>query len=359
MLAAHLVIKAVFNHFCFTWQIDPRYSLLATMREQTYGWYPSVKDVYKDRRMGAPNPYQIEAMYKFQKSKYYEPPHPPTPRPPNAFRPTPTPQKRPMSTMSSKSRSSGKDSSLQVRAKSAPIYDFKPVPRLQIPTPHQCWAMSTDETPYGVVEPTPTPPPEWPSPKPPFSSPTPSVSLSLHGEQGQDTRRDRIQSAVIRRERPTPPPRSVRSAGSNRKPLQETERSCPSRIMRPSCPTPSVKRVETPVPDEVRSPSPDPYDAELKKYGWRMEVHGDPYKIKPITKRLTYYVTCQEPEIESEGPKVHMENGETFFYNTIPRRPACFAIHKEWISETIHAKRMELQKREGIKHRWKNFAFVY
>ena len=28
------------------------------MKEQTYGWYPSQKDVYKDRRMGAPNAYR-------------------------------------------------------------------------------------------------------------------------------------------------------------------------------------------------------------------------------------------------------------------------------------------------------------
>jgi hypothetical protein len=51
-----------------------------------------------------------------------------------------------------------------------------------------------------------------------------------------------------------------------------------------------------------------------------------------------------------------MENMETFFYNTIPKRPMAYTIHKEWVSEVIHAKRMELQKREGIKHRWKNFG---
>jgi hypothetical protein len=28
------------------------------MKEQTYGWYPSAKDVYVDRRMGAPNAYR-------------------------------------------------------------------------------------------------------------------------------------------------------------------------------------------------------------------------------------------------------------------------------------------------------------
>lgn len=54
-----------------------------------------------------------------------------------------------------------------------------------------------------------------------------------------------------------------------------------------------------------------------------------------------------------------MENMETFFYNTIPKRPMAYTIHKEWVSEVIHAKRMELQKREGLKHRWKNFAFAY
>lgn len=28
------------------------------MKEQTYGWYPSAKDVYVDRRMGVPNTYR-------------------------------------------------------------------------------------------------------------------------------------------------------------------------------------------------------------------------------------------------------------------------------------------------------------
>lgn len=98
-----------------------------------------------------------------------------------------------------------------------------------------------------------------------------------------------------------------------------------------------------------------------KTYRTRFFLFGKSWfdLFRPTTKRLPYYVRCDEPEIEPEGPRVHMENLETFFLNTIPRRPATFTIHKEWVSETIHAKRMELQKREGIKHRWKNFAFVY
>ena len=224
-------------------------------------------------------------MYKFRQSDYYAPPHPPTPRTPNAFHPSPSPPKRPMSTTSSRSQESKKDSSLLVRAKSAPIYDFKPAPKLQPPTPHQCWAaMAAEEAQMDGCEASPVPTPvlqTWPTPQPPFASPTPSASLSIKSlELGQDTRRDRIQSAVIRREKPTPPPRSVKSAGSTRKPIPETERSIPSRVLRPKNPVPLQERADTPSDADIRSPTPDVYNENLKKYGWRMEVHGDPYKVK-------------------------------------------------------------------------------
>ncbi|XP_052717477.1 uncharacterized protein LOC128189768 isoform X3 [Crassostrea angulata] len=324
------------------------------MKEQTYGWYPSQKDVYKDRRMGAPNAYQLEAMYKYRDSQYYTAPKPPSPRTPGAFRPSPSPPKRPMSTVSSQSRGTKKSSSsLQVRAKSAPIYDFKPVQRLQIPTPQQCWAMATEETNYTIPsdQPGPSPVPySWPTPQP--ASPAPSFQSDQLSKY--DIRSDRIKSAVIRRDRPAAPTRPVKSAGPSR---ETTHRSgSPMKALRPK--TPSPIELEDMVPEET-VPTEELYDENLKKFGWRMEVHGDPYRVKPTTKRLPYYVRCDEPDIEPEGPRVHMENLETFFLNTIPRRPATFTIHKEWVSETIHAKRMELQKREGIKHRWKNFAFVY
>ncbi|XP_025089721.1 uncharacterized protein LOC112561434 [Pomacea canaliculata] len=101
------------------------------------------------------------------------------------------------------------------------------------------------------------------------------------------------------------------------------------------------------------------YEEVVAKYGWRAEVHGDPYNIKKITERKSYCIKCEEPEIPPDPPGVHMENKETFFLNTIPRRPATFDVHQEWISETIHAKRMALQKKEGFRTRWKNFAFAY
>jgi hypothetical protein len=67
------------------------------------------------------------------------------------------------------------------------------------------------------------------------------------------------------------------------------------------------------------------------------------FHYRKVAKRLPYYVTCDEPVIPPDPPKIHMENMETFFYNTIPKRPMAYTIHKEWVSEVIHAKRMELQ----------------
>lgn len=293
-----------------------------------------------------PTTYDLEAMYKFRDSKYYTAPNPPSPRTPKPYRPTPTPTKhRPTSSASSKS---GRESGLQVRAKSAPI-TFKRVPRLELPTPLQCWAGSSvtesevGETPSSQTLPTPTPPPP--------REETPK-------DDQKQARRERIKSAVIRRDRAQAPKRPVKSAGPTRSPVNvyQAPKEAP---VPPSSPAPEVFYI--PEEPSCRPTTAEIYDKNVKEYGWRFEVHGDPYKLKKknMSKRLPYYVTCPEPEIEKEGPKVKMENMETFYYNTIPRRPATFAIHKEWISETIHAQRMELQKREGIKHRWKNFSFVY
>ncbi|XP_063396404.1 uncharacterized protein LOC134681000 isoform X2 [Mytilus trossulus] len=338
-----------------------RFVLPDIMKEQTYGWYPSAKDVYVDRRMGVPNEYQLEAMYKYQNSNYYTAPKPPSPRPPKGFRPSPTPSKRPMSSVSSHhSRAGSKQSaSLQIRAKSAPIYDFKPVPKLQIPTPFQCWSTKVAETSYGVPIPTELEP-RTPTPSSAFQ-PENGVTIiptseyqEISERESFDTKRERVKSAVIPRQKPTPPPRPIKSAGSNRYQTPTDD----IRQLRPRNPTP-----KSCVPDYAdtvsRVATPDQYERDREKYGWRAEVHGDPLKIKKVMKRLPYYVQCEDPVIPPNPPKAYMENMETFFYNTIPRRPMAYTIHKEWVSEVIHAKRMELQKREGLKHRWKNFAFVY
>ena len=81
--------------------------------------------------------------------------------------------------------------------------------------------------------------------------------------------------------------------------------------------------------------------------------------VRKTTKRLPYTVKCAEPVLAPEPPKVHMESKETFFLNTIPRRKATFDVQQEWLSEGLHAKRIELQKRDGVNYRYKTFGFAY
>lgn len=77
-------------------------------------------------------------------------------------------------------------------------------------------------------------------------------------------------------------------------------------------------------------------------------------------KRESYVVQCTEPDILPDPPTVYMETKEPFFYNTIPIRPLSFTVDKDWMSEVLLAKRLQLQKRDGgIKYNYKNFTFVY
>ena len=61
----------------------------------------------------------------------------------------------------------------------------------------------------------------------------------------------------------------------------------------------------------------------------------------------------------SESPTGHMQVFDTYFYNTIPRKPLSFTIHPEWVSEVLHAKRIALQKKEGMKYKHTNYSFAY
>lgn len=212
-------------------------------------------------------------MYKFRDSKYYTAPQPPSPRTPKPYRPSPTPTKhRPTSGMSS---TSGRESALQVRAKSAPIYNFKRVARLELPTPLQCWGTSSvsetefGETPSSQTLPTPTPSP--PKVQPPTE------------EQKVKIRRERIKSAVIRRDRAQAPKRPVKSAGPTRSPVEVYHAKMPT-DMDGNAPVPP----SSPVPDNYYRPPEEPirptpaeiYNQNVKEYGWRFEVHGDPYRLK-------------------------------------------------------------------------------
>lgn len=95
----------------------------------------------------------LECLYKFKESGYYNPKAEP---PESTIRigiPAP-PSSRP-STATSSTGSRGHASSR--RAKSVPVPKFTPVPTLHIPTPAQCWSARLSETPYGVFDPnTPT-----------------------------------------------------------------------------------------------------------------------------------------------------------------------------------------------------------
>ena len=83
------------------------------------------------------------------------------------------------------------------------------------------------------------------------------------------------------------------------------------------------------------------------------------FHFRHTAKRLPYAVKCVEPVLAPEPPKIHMESKETFFINTIPRRKATFDVSQDWISEGLHAQRIELQKRHGINYRYKTFGFAY
>lgn len=452
------------------------------MKEQTYGWYPSAKNVYEDRRLDTLTPYELEALYRYRESKYYKAPITPPDQRPSSSRP-----KSSASQASSKSAKSDHDlqTQLKLRIQSAPIHTlYKPPPRLNLPTPQQCWSTHVPETEITVLPPQPSPAPSVtlkmsrePTPQSVVSGYGPAPqSGSLEKEQVPRSpaviqeeiqrpsaptppvhspttamqKKVRVQSAKFRRQTPTTPQRPAKSAGPVRPspipayqtptpPLQTYHDSYESFLSHPpnfdcSWPQPSAINIDDiPAPDSIqiaerplsgrisiarqaptmydrpqsskratptqrqspsitgrppsgkktplcirpmapspykmeqrleedenleRSATPD-YDAELKKHGWMMEVHGDPLKLKKVSKRLPYTVKVDEPETERDPPKVHMENLETFFLNTIPRRPMAFTIDKEWISEIIHKKRLEMQKKHGINYSWKKFSFVY
>ncbi|XP_050409490.1 uncharacterized protein LOC126824332 [Patella vulgata] len=350
------------------------------MKEKIYGWYPSIKDVYNDR-IGVPSSYHLECLYKFQGTMYQTKPIRPGPdnlviqghsaTSPVRSRPS-TAVKSPITL----------NRQTPQRPKTAPIPQYRPIKKLRIPTPQECWSTGLDETAYNqsYVETYKPPPVRIPSaessqdipcynPTPVYTTPPPDVPRHTS---------PRAQSASIHRHRQTKSKRPVKSAGPIRSLMtpNATPLTTPTPVHNVSGPIPTPP--ETPV--VIPSPSPvqklkldqpeinlfddngkviPDYDQEKKKYGWAVEVHGNPYKYKNIPRRLPYSMKVSEPEVAPQPPKIHMETNETFFQNTIPRRPLAYSINKDWVSEIIHAKRMQLQQREGIKYRWKNFAFVY
>lgn len=73
---------------------------------------------------------------------------------------------------------------------------------------------------------------------------------------------------------------------------------------------------------------------------------------------MPYTVKCEEPVVAENPFQTRVIVGDTFFLNTIPRKPMTFAVHPEWQSEGFVAKRKELEK-QGRKFQTRNFGFVY
>lgn len=178
-------------------------------------------------------------------------------------------------------------------------------------------------------------------------------------------RRVRVRSATVCRPKTGPPKRPVQSAGPSRK--QPSESYEPYRDdVTVASPAPHViPTAYTAYTEPAREAPEKPfnYDEELKKHGWKMEIPGDPLNLKRacIDERLSYTVEVKPTRIPDDPPRAKMESNETFFYNTIPRQPLSFVIHKDWLSEVLHAKRLQLQKRQGdaYVYRQKDFAFIY
>ena len=82
------------------------------------------------------------------------------------------------------------------------------------------------------------------------------------------------------------------------------------------------------------------------------------YLHRKLTERLPYAVECENPEVGEYPYKTRVTVGDTFFLNTIPRKPLSFTVHPEWQSENFVAKRQELEKK-GRKFHVRNFGFVY
>ena len=191
---------------------------------------------------------EIEAMYRFRDSKYYQPPITP-PEQKKTKPPSQASSQRPATSMSRASQ----HQPLTLRARSVPInIKYKPPPKLNLPTPLQCWSSPTPEpevaTPPPSAQPPPPsskheslrksatpkatpislpksatpivtpPPPQQVVPTPPVTTPivipcAETDATKVPSTTGTSEKLVRVQSAKVRRESATRPQRPVKSAG--------------------------------------------------------------------------------------------------------------------------------------------------
>lgn len=163
---------------------------------------------------------ELEALYRYRDSKYYQAPSTP-------------PEQSAGRLKSSGTRAATKTPTASqtydhIRVTSAPIHTtYKPPPKLNLPTPQQCWSTHVPETEITIAPPQPSPaPPQgpqttWPLPKSPTPKATPVPSPKVPAspvpaapvQSPKPGKTARIQSATVRRDTPTKPQRPVKSAG--------------------------------------------------------------------------------------------------------------------------------------------------
>ncbi len=163
------------------------------------------------------------------------------------------------------------------------------------PPPKKAWDTRLTET--GVVMTHSASPPALGSnvANPPSKTSVLTVNPPPSGRSSSTIRRDRVQSATLRRPKPEHPKRPVKSAGPCRPDLMAPAYSMnqspipvPGDDLRPTAPIP-----QTPVESEIDLDYSLPatpqnleynllssYDEQLQKHGWRMEIPGDPFNLK-------------------------------------------------------------------------------
>ena len=233
-------------------------------------------------------------MYRFRDSQYYQPPITPAEQKPRPSSQAST--QRPATSLSRASKQSGPKEPLTLRAKSVPIHThYKPPPKLNLPTPLECWSTQTPEQEVASLPATPPHPPSskhesirksitpkatpisLPKSATPIATPQPShpvvpmtpvkSPIVIPSAQPGETKAPstagsekhvRVQSAKVRRESATRPQRPVKSAGP--------VRASPGHMFSPQLQTGEVRA--SPVQATATRVSPMPVEKTCFGFVW-------------------------------------------------------------------------------------------
>ncbi|CAL8084318.1 unnamed protein product [Calicophoron daubneyi] len=103
------------------------------------------------------------------------------------------------------------------------------------------------------------------------------------------------------------------------------------------------------------------YERALKKYGWRMEVPGDPFNLKSrfIPERMSYVIPYELTPSLPQPPVMRVNNKDTFFHTTIKILPLSFTIDPDFKSEFFVARKKALMSSGKWPYASRRYAFAY